>query len=82
MSSSSRMKPYHRKSMSRGWLESLILRNSTRKVSITSFGKREKQYSTIEQEKSSSSVDSPENMSWMVDSLESEKLPHIRKRNH
>jgi len=82
ISSPSRMRPGHAYSMSKGSLEALISRNSSDKVAITSFGKGDQQSSTMGRTKSSSSIDSRENMSWTVDSPESANLPHIRTRNH
>lgn len=81
-SSPSRLKPDHGHSMSKGSLEALISRNSSDKVSITTFGKGDQRFSAMGRTKSSSSIDSHENMSWMVDSPESANLPHIRTRNH
>lgn len=81
ISSPSRMKPGHRHSMSKTSLEALMLRNSSDKVAITSFGIGDQGYSTMGRTKSSSSINSHETMSWTVDSPESANLPHIRTRN-
>lgn len=82
INSPSRMKPGDRHSMPKGSLEALMLRNSSDKVAITSFGKRDQGSSTMGRTKSSSSIDSHETMSWTVNSPESASLPRIRTRSH
>lgn len=82
ISSPSRMKPGLRHSLPKTSLEALMLRNSSDKIAITSFGIGDQGYSTMGRTKSSSSIDSHETRSWTVDSPESANLPHIRTRNH
>eukprot|EP01018_Ginkgo_biloba_P028111 Gb_27995 [translate_table: standard] len=77
-SSPGRMSPAYRHSISKGPLEALMLRNSSDRVAITSMGKREPQTGMMGRAKSSSSLDSHDAMTSMVNSPERVNLSHIR----
>lgn len=79
-SSAFKMSPgYRKQAASKGSLEALLLKNSSDRFAITSVGKRD-QGSGFGRIKSSSSIDSHDTMTSMVDSPERISLPKIRTK--
>ncbi|XP_057872631.1 protein CHUP1, chloroplastic isoform X1 [Cryptomeria japonica] len=81
-SSAFKMSPsYRRHAATKGSLEALLLKNSSDKFSITSVGKRD-QGTGFGRVNSSSSIDSHDIMTSMVDSPERTSLPPIRTKTN